>query len=277
MTPVRKVILGHKFPAGKGQEEGEAVLDCSRAIRRRQSSSRPSWRAGFVSDTPAAALVARAAKKFEDTDGDIREVVRTIVTSQEFLRVGGVSRQGEVTVRTRDEHTACDECSARCNAAHDAAREPSGPADLRTSGAERLSGNGDAWMNTGAILNRINFGLAAAGGRGAGREMATGRRRQRFAAGARAASGRRDQGIAWWRGVQRHAPGALTGTNPFLQARAAADTTAVDDETTANSMNGATVGATWRQPSSESRSAAAIEQQQKVAGREAVKPGQAQH
>ena len=33
---------------------------------------------------------------------------------------------------------------------------------------------GDAWMNTGAILNRINFGLAAAGGRcrGEARQLA---------------------------------------------------------------------------------------------------------
>ena len=39
----------------------------------------------FVSDDPPAALVDRAAARFRDTGGDIREVVRTIVTSPEFF------------------------------------------------------------------------------------------------------------------------------------------------------------------------------------------------
>ena len=38
----------------------------------------------FVADEPPAALVDRAAATFRKTDGDIREVVRTIVTSPEF-------------------------------------------------------------------------------------------------------------------------------------------------------------------------------------------------
>ncbi len=39
----------------------------------------------FVADEPPASLVDRAAETFRRTDGDIREVVRTIVTSPEFL------------------------------------------------------------------------------------------------------------------------------------------------------------------------------------------------
>ena len=39
----------------------------------------------FVADEPPAALVDRAAATFRETDGDIREVVRTIVTSPEFF------------------------------------------------------------------------------------------------------------------------------------------------------------------------------------------------
>ena len=39
----------------------------------------------FVSDTPPPALVQRAAARFRDTDGDLREVMRTILTSPEFL------------------------------------------------------------------------------------------------------------------------------------------------------------------------------------------------
>jgi uncharacterized protein (DUF1800 family) len=39
----------------------------------------------FVSDDPPVELVERAAKVFATTDGDIRKVVETIVTSQEFF------------------------------------------------------------------------------------------------------------------------------------------------------------------------------------------------
>src|SRR6185295_14283575 len=39
----------------------------------------------FVADTPPQSLVDRAAKRFLDTHGDLREVVRTIVTSPEFF------------------------------------------------------------------------------------------------------------------------------------------------------------------------------------------------
>ena len=42
----------------------------------------------FVSDAPPATLVDRAARTFLQTDGDIREVVRTIVTSPEFFGRG---------------------------------------------------------------------------------------------------------------------------------------------------------------------------------------------
>lgn len=39
----------------------------------------------FVSDTPAAALVKRATATFRRTNGNIRDVIRTIVTSPEFF------------------------------------------------------------------------------------------------------------------------------------------------------------------------------------------------
>jgi hypothetical protein len=67
----------------------------------------------------------------------------------------------------------------------------------------------------------------------------------------------------------------LTGTNPFLQARAAADTVSLDDDSTATSMNSMTGGAYAAGRRAANREARRpVEQQQKMAGREAVKPGQ---
>src|SRR5262249_11343987 len=80
-----KVVLGHRVKAGGGQRDGEQVLDilgthpstarfiATKLVRR------------FVSDTPPPSLVDRAAARFLQSDGDLREVMRTILTSQEFL------------------------------------------------------------------------------------------------------------------------------------------------------------------------------------------------
>src|SRR6185436_13966485 len=80
-----KVVLGHKIKAGGGQSDGEAVLDI---LAKHPSTAKfisTKLVRRFVADTPPPALVERAAARFRETDGDIREVVRTIVTSPEFF------------------------------------------------------------------------------------------------------------------------------------------------------------------------------------------------
>ena len=80
-----KVILGEAFPAGHGQDEGERVLDllASHPSTARFIATKLVRR--FVSDEPPASLVDRAAETFLATKGDLREVMRTIVTSDEFF------------------------------------------------------------------------------------------------------------------------------------------------------------------------------------------------
>jgi uncharacterized protein (DUF1800 family) len=80
-----KTVLGVKIPAKGGIKDGEKVLDIlahhpstARFISRKLCQR-------FVADDPPAELVARAAKVFAETDGDIRKVVETIVTSPEFF------------------------------------------------------------------------------------------------------------------------------------------------------------------------------------------------
>jgi hypothetical protein len=160
-----KVVLGHRLAAGRGIEDGEQVLDI---VARDPHTARFIARKlviRFVSDDPPPALVDRAAATFTRTDGDIREVVRTIVTSPElFSRAAYRSK-----VKSPFELVAS------------ALRAMGAPADtsLRAAQTVALLGqpifghqdpNGwpetsEAWMNTGAILNRINFGLALAAGR----------------------------------------------------------------------------------------------------------------
>jgi uncharacterized protein (DUF1800 family) len=80
-----KTVLGVKIPAGGGIKDGEKVLDI---LARHPSTARFISRKlcqRFVADDPPVALVDRAAKVFTESDGDIRRVVETIVTSPEFF------------------------------------------------------------------------------------------------------------------------------------------------------------------------------------------------
>src|SRR5262249_14248852 len=81
----QKVVLGHLIKAGGGESDGEQVLDI---LARHPSTARfiaAKLARRFVSDTPPPALVDRAAKKFRDTGGDLREVTRLILLAPEFL------------------------------------------------------------------------------------------------------------------------------------------------------------------------------------------------
>jgi uncharacterized protein (DUF1800 family) len=80
-----KKVLGHTIKAGGGISDGEAVLDivASHPATARHIATKLAIR--FVSDNPPSALVDRAAARFLATNGDLREVTKTILTSPEFL------------------------------------------------------------------------------------------------------------------------------------------------------------------------------------------------
>ncbi|HEU4613185.1 MAG TPA: DUF1800 domain-containing protein [Kofleriaceae bacterium] len=167
-----KIVLGHRLAAGRGIEDGEEVLDI---LARSPATARFIARklaVRFVSDDPPPALVDRAAQTFLSTDGDIRETVRTIVTSPEFFSRAAYRSK----VKSPFELVAS------------ALRAFGAPADTTPRSAQAVAflgapifghqapngwpETGDAWMNAGAILNRINFGLALAGGRLPGASLA---------------------------------------------------------------------------------------------------------
>jgi uncharacterized protein (DUF1800 family) len=160
-----KVVLGHKLEAGRGIEDGEDVLD---VLARHPSTAKYIARklaVRFVSDTPPQALVDRAAATFLKTDGDIREVVRTIVTSPEFFSKAAfrskVKSPFEVVVSTLRALDADPDPTPRTAQLIARLGQP-------IFGHQAPNGwpeTSEPWMNTGAILNRINFGMAAAANR----------------------------------------------------------------------------------------------------------------
>ena len=81
--PSEKIVLGRTIKPG-GVDEGERVLDIVAAHPSTARHIATKLAIGFVSDDPPAALVDRAAAKFLATRGDLREVLRVILSSPEF-------------------------------------------------------------------------------------------------------------------------------------------------------------------------------------------------
>ncbi len=155
-----KTVLGHRIKAGGGKGDGEQVLDI---LARHPSTARhiaTKLVRRFVADDPPAGLVDRASKRFQDSGGDIREVVRAIVTSPEFF----ASASYRAKIKSPFEFVVSAVRATRADVV-DAARLVQSLRELGmplylcqppTGYSERS----DAWVNTGALLNRMNFAVA---------------------------------------------------------------------------------------------------------------------
>jgi hypothetical protein len=160
-----KIVLGHKLAPGRGMEDAEDVLDilAKSPVTARFISFKLARR--FVSDSPPKALVDHATQVYLRTGGDIREVVKAIITSPEFF-----SRQAFRSKVKSPFEVVVSAMRALGSAPDSTPRSAQVIAFLGQPifGHQAPNGwpeTGESWMNTGAILNRINFGMAVAAGR----------------------------------------------------------------------------------------------------------------
>jgi uncharacterized protein (DUF1800 family) len=156
-------VLGHVIKAGGGERHGEEVLDI---LARHPSTARfiaTKLVRRFVSDTPPPALVDRVAARFRETDGDLREVMRTILTSPEFYADDAYRAK----VKTPFEFvvSALRATGADVRDARPLAKQIAdlGEPLYQCQPPTGYKDTADAWVNTGALVGRMNFGLALAG------------------------------------------------------------------------------------------------------------------
>ena len=114
--PGKKIVLGHVIKEG-GQKEGMEVLDilAHNPATARFICTKLAMR--FVSDTPPQDLVDRMAQTFQKSDGDIREVLKTMLKSPEFWSPESVSRESKNTTGVcglRDSRQRLGQCRTRC-------------------------------------------------------------------------------------------------------------------------------------------------------------------
>jgi uncharacterized protein (DUF1800 family) len=157
--PDPKRVLGKNIKAG-GIKDGEQVLDL--LVKNQHTARHISQQLAehFVSDEPPPALVARMAKTFEKSKGDIRAVMTTMIYSPEFWSRAAFRAK----VKTPFELVAS---TARALGAD--VDQPLQLAQWVSRIGEPLyqcltpngySDKAAAWVSTGALLNRVNFAVA---------------------------------------------------------------------------------------------------------------------
>jgi uncharacterized protein (DUF1800 family) len=160
-----KVVLGHKIPAGGGMKDGLMVLDILAHHPSTAKFLATKLTRRFVSDNPSPALIQHVADVYLKTDGDIRETLRAIFTSPEFNSPEAyrakIKRPFELAIsaiRTLGGDTngapAIHQWIAKMGQPLYGYQTPNGYSDVAEN-----------WVNTGSLLERLNFGLALASNR----------------------------------------------------------------------------------------------------------------
>jgi uncharacterized protein (DUF1800 family) len=158
----KKIVMGRTFNYG-GEKDGEEALKmlASRPATAKFISTELARH--FVSDNPPPALIERMAKSFESSNGDIRTVLKTMIYSPEFWSKDAYRAK----VKTPFELVAS---TARALNAEVTITLPlaqwvgrMGEPLYLCQPPTGYSDKSETWVNTGALLSRLNFALAFAG------------------------------------------------------------------------------------------------------------------
>lgn len=160
-----KTVLGHRIKAGGGMNDGEEVLDI---LARQPATARHisfELAQRFVADDPPAALVERMSKTFLDKDGDIREVMRTMLEAPEFWSEGAYLAKMKTPLEMAV--SAVRALDADVSDAFALSNRVAGLGEplYRKAEPTGYSNAGADWMNSAALLARLNFAQALAQGK----------------------------------------------------------------------------------------------------------------
>ncbi|MCY3871983.1 MAG: DUF1800 domain-containing protein [Gemmatimonadetes bacterium] len=166
-----KVVLGEKFPAGGGMEEGERVLDMLSKHPSTAHFISTKLARRFVNDSPPEALVKRMAKTFSKTDGDIAAVMATLAQSREFW--------AEAKKRSKMK-SPLEVVVSSLRALEADVKNPQPVMSWFDRMGEPLYGYvpptgfpdyAESWANSGTLIARMNFGIHLATGKIRGIEL----------------------------------------------------------------------------------------------------------
>ncbi len=162
--PGTKYFLGQKFKED-GEKEGDKAIEMlARSPATAKFISRK-LATRFVSDTPPDALVDRMADTFKKSDGDIREVLRTMFRSPEFW----APQTYRAKVKTPLEFVASALRATNADIQNGLPLiQQLNKMGMPLYGAQPPTGysmKAETWVNSAALLDRMNFALALGTGR----------------------------------------------------------------------------------------------------------------
>jgi uncharacterized protein (DUF1800 family) len=171
--PGDKHVLGHRIKSG-GEKEGREVLHI---LARHPATAKfisTKLAIRFVSDNPPSALVDRMAQIFLNKGGDIREVLKTMFHSPEFWAPD--SYRAKVKTPLEFVVSAVRTSGAEVSDAWPLAYQLQNMG-MQLYGMQPPTGysmKADAWVNSSALLGRMNFALALTGGKMKGVQVDSG-------------------------------------------------------------------------------------------------------
>jgi uncharacterized protein (DUF1800 family) len=162
--PKTKTVLGKKIHDG-GMRDAEQVIELLAHHPNTAKFISTKLARRFVADAPPPALVDRMAKTFLNSDGDIRAVLRTMIYSPEFWSRdtyrAKIKRPFELVASTARALGAEVDMPLPLVMWVGRIGEPLYLCQPPTGYSDRA----ETWVNTGALLNRLNFSLAMSNNR----------------------------------------------------------------------------------------------------------------
>lgn len=157
-----KVVLGKTFPANGAYEEGLELLKmlANHASTAKFISRKIAIR--FVNDNPSETLIEKMAETYKQKHGDIRAILMRMVSSPEFWSAEAIRE------KTKSPFELAVSAVRGINA------DVNQPFQLNNwisrmgqkmyyyQAPTGFPDKGQYWINTGSLLNRMNFGLALA-------------------------------------------------------------------------------------------------------------------
>jgi uncharacterized protein (DUF1800 family) len=166
-----KTLLGHKIPAGGGEQDGLQAIDILAHHPSTAKFIAAKLAQHFVAYNPPQALVDRMALTFTKTDGDLRAVMETLLHSPEFLSEGA----WETRVKSPLE-MAAGTIRAMGGEVTDAWTLVRKISDMGEALYAKLEPNGypdapETWLSAAGIMARMNFAASVASGQLPGVEV----------------------------------------------------------------------------------------------------------
>ncbi|SFH34905.1 Uncharacterized conserved protein, DUF1800 family [Pedobacter insulae] len=157
-----KVVLGKKFPAGGGYEEGVTLL---KMLAHHESTAKfisKKIAIRFVSDAPPQSLIEKMAKTFLSTNGDIKNVIITMVNSPEFWSANALREKTKSPFELAISAVRSLDANVKQPYQLYSWINKMGQQLYYYQAPTGFPDRGQYWINTGSLLNRMNFGLALA-------------------------------------------------------------------------------------------------------------------